>query len=637
MCRYATIRFCAASGAPLLFAALALGQQAARTPAPVEWRHVGNSALDLGLPSVASGPVERVWYSTGGGRLFARAASGRVFETSDFERWKEGGNAVAPPDANAAAASVPENGAAVRAQPLVAGRLYAYGRQAYRSDDGGATWTNLTGSRAGSILGAPVMELAVSPAEPDEVTVANAFGVWRSLDAGLSWTGLNEFLPNLPVRRLLSAPEGSHGVLAWTGTAAATIEWAPGETTGWRPEREPAALEKDLALQDSLSKTLAAKVTTVASAGDYIYAGADDGRLWASSDQGRTWRPFSAAGEEGAVQTIFVDPQNPRLALAAIDARPGAAKPARVRRTTNAGIFWDDLTANLPDGGAYGITADAAGGAVYVATGAGLFFTIADLAGAGPATPWSLLPGLPAAPVRDVKLDSGNNQLWAAVEGYGVYSALAPHRLADPRLVNAADYSRRAAAPGSLLSLLGAKIDSAKAGTAPAPVLDASDTASQIQVPFEASGDALTLNLTAGSRQLTRSIPLAPVSPAIFTGPDGSPLLIDADTGFLIDAGHPAHSGSHIQILATGLGRVTPDWPAGLPAPMQDPPKAIADATAYLDRQPVPVTRAALAPGYVGFYLVEVELPKIVNSGPAELYIEAGGHSSNPVRISIEP
>ena len=52
----------------------------------------------------------------------------------------------------------------------------------------------------------------------------------------------------------------------------------------------------------------------------------------------------------------------------------------------------------------------------------------------------------------------------------------------------------------------------------------------------------------------------------------------------------------------------------------------------------VPVTvRATLAPGYVGFYLVEIEIPKVVNYGPSELYLEADGHQSNPVRIYVEP
>jgi hypothetical protein len=39
---------------------------------------------------------------------------------------------------------------------------------------------------------------------------------------------------------------------------------------------------------------------------------------------------------------------------------------------------------------------------------------------------------------------------------------------------------------------------------------------------------------------------------------------------------------------------------------------------------PLVVTRATLAPGYIGFYLVEAELPAVVDAGPAELYREAG-------------
>jgi uncharacterized protein (TIGR03437 family) len=58
---------------------------------------------------------------------------------------------------------------------------------------------------------------------------------------------------------------------------------------------------------------------------------------------------------------------------------------------------------------------------------------------------------------------------------------------------------------------------------------------------------------------------------------------------------------------------------------------------AYLDREPTEVSRAVLAPGYIGFYLIEIQLPRIVNAGPAELYIEAEGQASNRVRLYIEP
>ena len=54
----------------------------------IGWRHVGNSAIELALPSLATGAVDRVWYSADGSSLFAKTASGRIFETSDFEQWQ---------------------------------------------------------------------------------------------------------------------------------------------------------------------------------------------------------------------------------------------------------------------------------------------------------------------------------------------------------------------------------------------------------------------------------------------------------------------------------------------------------------------------------------------------------------------
>jgi uncharacterized protein (TIGR03437 family) len=60
--------------------------------------------------------------------------------------------------------------------------------------------------------------------------------------------------------------------------------------------------------------------------------------------------------------------------------------------------------------------------------------------------------------------------------------------------------------------------------------------------------------------------------------------------------------------------------------------------TAWLDGAPVQVThRAVLAPGLIGYYLVEIEIPSSVNYGPGELYIETDGQQSNHVRVYIEP
>jgi uncharacterized protein (TIGR03437 family) len=85
------------------------------------------------------------------------------------------------------------------------------------------------------------------------------------------------------------------------------------------------------------------------------------------------------------------------------------------------------------------------------------------------------------------------------------------------------------------------------------------------------------------------------------------------------------------------LGKVRPDWPAGLPAPMENPPVVDAQVHAFLDGSEIPVTSATLAPGYIGFYVVEVQLPAIANLGTSELHLTAAGRESNRVQVVIEP
>jgi uncharacterized protein (TIGR03437 family) len=328
-----------------------------------------------------------------------------------------------------------------------------------------------------------------------------------------------------------------------------------------------------------------------------------------------------------------VDAAAPRVALAAL-----SGDGAHLLRTTNSGEFWDDLTGNLP-GAAHGVTADRGSGAVYAATDKGIFYARMDLENASvPQAVWSpLSTQLPAARATDVKLDPAGNQLYAALEGYGLYAAMAPHRLLALQLVNAADFSARPAAPGGLLSVLGGRVSAARAGDLNFPVLAASDTESQIQVPFEAAGPNVSLALQTGNGAVRLPLPVQAVSPAIFVSRDGTPMLLDADSGLMLDAHNAAHSGTRVQVLATGLGKVRPDWPTGMTAPLENPPAVAATVRAYLDRVPVTVTRAVLAPGYVGFYLVELQIPAVVNSGPAELYIAADGQDSNRVQILLEP
>src|SRR6185369_1817222 len=187
----------------LALAGLAAAQNA-------NWRRIGTSAVDLLLASPATGPVEKVWFSDSGGTLYARTRSGKVFETSDYEVWLPSQNVLEPTDQPAPAVfRIPENG--VRPVTSGFGRVYGLGRQLYRSEDGGRTWANLTAFKTESVIGFGQHSVAISSVNPDQIVVANDFGVWRSMDGGLSWAGLNDLLPNLAVRRILATPRGTAG------------------------------------------------------------------------------------------------------------------------------------------------------------------------------------------------------------------------------------------------------------------------------------------------------------------------------------------------------------------------------------------------------------------------------------------
>jgi uncharacterized protein (TIGR03437 family) len=579
--------------------------------------------------------VDRVWFGASG-RLHVQLPGGRGFSSADLEAWQaETGTAPSAAPAVPAEAVAPESGAVLRAARNKPGVVYAAGRDAWRSDDGGLNWSNLTAYRSGSVLGGVVRDIAVDPADAMRLAAATTTGVWLSADGGQSWQGVNEGLPNMPARRILAAPSGSRGLRIAVAAPGEQreLEWIPGQRLGWQI-LQAAALPAERQMRLNLSLLFDAEITAAAQSGENLYAGAADGRLWVSLDAGQSWRPTGAPPNSGAVERIWIDPSDRGFALAVLSSTEKGGP--RLLRTLNGGGFWDDLSSNLPDGAAYGVTADRATGAIYLATQRGVFYTLGDLRAPAAATPWQAFSrGLPEAAARDVRLDDAGHLLLAAIDGYGIYATLAPHRSRQPQVVHSADYGMRAASPGALLSVLGARVSGATANSLPAPVLAAGDTESQIQVPFESAGDSLQLVINSPQGRVVFGLPLQSVAPSILIDRDGSPMLIDADSGVQLDAMHPARPGMRVQILMSGLGRVQPDWPTGLPAPLEDAPRVRAALRASLDTVPLEVTRATLAPGYIGYYLVELQLPELLDAGASELLLEASGKPSNRVRMIV--
>ena len=345
-----------------VLAAVLIGSASyAQSPAPSggdlprDWRRVGNTAVDLSLAGLATGPVSRVWYSPTGA-LQIQTASGRVFETTDFENWKFLPSGTVPAGApNSPVARLPEPNSRVRSAP---GAYYAIGNFVYRSEDG-ANWDNLTGYRNTSIIGDDLRDFAVSQSNPDEIVVVGGAGVFLSLDAGKTWSGLNQSLPNLPAARLLSLP-GADGALRLalaqqsapnSGSIWRAVEWTPGEKTAWRQTND-AALAQEIEQRNSLTQRMGAPITAVATSGDSIYLGTVDGRVSVSHDKGATWDTKPLGAEAGAVERFWIDPSDSRMAIAVLGFRrrdPSSPIPAvHVVHTAN-GSDWSQLTGNLAE------------------------------------------------------------------------------------------------------------------------------------------------------------------------------------------------------------------------------------------------------------------------------------------------
>ncbi len=142
----------------------------------------------------------------------------------------------------------------------------------------------------------------------------------------------------------------------------------------WEPTRASEIVAENRALQNHSLK-LNAIITAIGGAGNTVYAGGSDGRIWVSTDSGQNFGVVRDGGGS-PVERFFVDPTDPRVALAVMK-----GKGPRVLRTTLTGALWDAMDGNLPDTPVTGITADRAAGAIYVATGKGVFYAHADLTG----------------------------------------------------------------------------------------------------------------------------------------------------------------------------------------------------------------------------------------------------------------
>ncbi|MGO4879514.1 MAG: glycoside hydrolase family 3 C-terminal domain-containing protein [Bryobacteraceae bacterium] len=226
-------------------------------------------------------------------------------------------------------------------------------------------------------------------------------------------------------------------------------------------------------------------------------------------------------------------------------------------------------------------------------------------------------------------------------------------------IVNAASYTAPVA-PGSIVSVYGDFLLSEPSGalsvplptnlgglsfdfgSTAAPLFYASNGQVNMQVPWGLTGDQASLTASInGQTSAAQTVNLAPVAPGIFTinsQGTGAGAILDSSYN-LVGPSNPAGAGvTVILVYCTGLGPVTNTPATGSAASGTQLSVALTTPTATIGGVNAPVTWAGLAPGTVGEYQVNVQVPANAPTGDAvPLILYSGSVASNTVTVAVQP
>jgi uncharacterized protein (TIGR03437 family) len=252
-----------------------------------------------------------------------------------------------------------------------------------------------------------------------------------------------------------------------------------------------------------------------------------------------------------------------------------------------------------------------------------------------------------------------NAAIWDQIQIVGASAATGPV-ISAGGVVNSASSVAGPVAPGSIATVYGSFLLSSSS-TAPgvpwpttlgglslqfggplqAPLYYASGGQSSIQVPWELAGqtqDALTATVNAQTSAPIQ-VSLMPFAPGIFSmngQGTGQGAILDSSYK-LVDSSNPATAGStYIQIYCTGLGPVTNQPATGAPASSSPLSSTITTPAVTVGGVSAYVLFSGLAPGSVGLYQVNAQVPAGAPTGSAiPVVISMGGVISNSVNIAL--
>jgi uncharacterized protein (TIGR03437 family) len=170
-----------------------------------------------------------------------------------------------------------------------------------------------------------------------------------------------------------------------------------------------------------------------------------------------------------------------------------------------------------------------------------------------------------------------------------------------------------------------------------APILYASPSQINFQVPWETAVGNATIAVTVdGIPSSSATVPVTAAAPGIFFNSSGAAIAQNHDFS-LNTPSNPAHVGSYLIAYLTGSGPVTPTIADGAATPATGLVQPTLTPTVTIGGQPATVLGAALTPGFVSLFQLNVSVPSGLAAGSYPMVVTIGGQASNSATVSIAP
>ena len=234
-------------------------------------------------------------------------------------------------------------------------------------------------------------------------------------------------------------------------------------------------------------------------------------------------------------------------------------------------------------------------------------------------------------------------------------------------VVNAAHLQAAGLAPGGLITIFGTNLAASTRTAPPLPYLPdelggtvvkigtfkarlsfVSPSQINAQVPTELSDTNAAVKVSvAGADSDALTLPVLPFDPGLFTflgEPGGPAAALHSSDYSAVNASSPALRGSVILLFGTGFGPVTPSVSSGQPGSSKNPlNQTVGTVIVLIGGKPARVffdgevkDRALLAPGLVGVYQVNVEVPADAATGDSvSVVVGIGGRGTNMATLPV--